>query len=70
MRALSRAMIYVSVPANPKATRIMYQNHYGWFQRIENGLYGLTDKGRDAINKYSSVIEELPDLMELPKKEA
>lgn len=30
------------------ATRLMADNHYGWFQRVEKGIYGLTDTGRAA----------------------
>lgn len=30
------------------ATRLMADNHYGWFQRVEKGIYGLTDTGRTA----------------------
>ena len=26
----------------PHARRIMADNHYGWFQRVETGIYGLT----------------------------
>ena len=32
-----------------KATRIMRDNHYGWFERIETGVYGLSDAGRAAL---------------------
>ena len=32
----------------PKATRLMADNHYGWFQRVETGVYDLTEKGRTA----------------------
>ncbi len=31
-----------------KATRLMSDNHYGWFQRIETGIYDVTEKGRSA----------------------
>lgn len=31
-----------------KATRLMADNHYGWFERVEKGVYDLTDKGRTA----------------------
>lgn len=31
-----------------KATRLMADNHYGWFKRVEKGIYGLTDKGLEA----------------------
>ena len=30
------------------ATRLMADNHYGWFQRVETGIYDVTDAGRDA----------------------
>ncbi len=31
-----------------KATRLMADNHYGWFQRVETGIYDVTEKGRLA----------------------
>ncbi len=31
-----------------QATRLMADNHYGWFNRVEKGIYELTDKGRKA----------------------
>lgn len=30
------------------ATRLMADNHYGWFERVEKGIYGLTPEGRAA----------------------
>ena len=29
-----------------KATNMMAINHYGWFERVERGVYGLTPVGR------------------------
>ena len=29
-----------------RATRIMADNHYGWFLRVETGIYDLSDAGR------------------------
>lgn len=31
------------------ATRIMRDNHYGWFEKLEPGLYTLSDAGRAAL---------------------
>jgi hypothetical protein len=31
-----------------RATRMMADDHYGWFERIETGVYGLTSKGAAA----------------------
>ena len=36
----------------PTATRIMAADHYGWFERIERGVYGLTVKGGLEQIKY------------------
>ncbi|MGJ8544326.1 MAG: DUF2161 domain-containing phosphodiesterase [Sulfitobacter sp.] len=33
----------------PTATRIMRDNHYGWFERLEKGVYGLTPGGAEAV---------------------
>ncbi|MEL6226269.1 MAG: DUF2161 family putative PD-(D/E)XK-type phosphodiesterase [Pseudomonadota bacterium] len=32
-----------------RATRMMADDHYGWFERVERGLYTLSAKGRTAI---------------------
>lgn len=36
----------------PKAGDILRDNHYGWFERLGRGLYGLTEKGRQALAEY------------------
>lgn len=35
----------------PRATRMMADNHYGWFARVEIGIYDLTDAGRAALGE-------------------
>ncbi|KPN64328.1 hypothetical protein SAMN04488527_101337 [Aliiroseovarius crassostreae] len=32
-----------------KATTMMAANHYGWFERVERGVYGLSDAGRMTL---------------------
>lgn len=32
-----------------KATTMMAANHYGWFERVERGIYGLTETGRAVV---------------------
>ncbi len=32
-----------------KATTMMAHNHYGWFMRVEKGIYDVTEKGRAAV---------------------
>ena len=38
--------------ALPDASRIMLSNVYGWFVRVERGVYGLTDLGRAALIRW------------------
>lgn len=42
-----------------RATNIMYQNYYGWFEKISRGTYRVSDKGRKALHEYDSTIELL-----------
>ena len=37
----------------PDAVKILQGNVYGWFERIERGLYGLTASGRVALVKWA-----------------
>lgn len=30
--------------------KVLQSNHYQWFYRIKNGVYGITDKGRNVLN--------------------
>ncbi|MEP3436394.1 MAG: DUF2161 family putative PD-(D/E)XK-type phosphodiesterase [Hoeflea sp.] len=32
-----------------KARALMADNHYGWFERVETGIYGLCAKGAEAL---------------------
>jgi hypothetical protein len=39
-------------PAIPDAAKILQGNVYGWFARAERGIYGLTDAGRAALERW------------------
>lgn len=41
----------------PQATRIMSDNRYGWFERIERGVYGLTEAGRLGLADYGDLAD-------------
>ncbi|MCX7566980.1 DUF2161 family putative PD-(D/E)XK-type phosphodiesterase [Sulfitobacter sp. F26169L] len=32
-----------------RATTMMRDNHYGWFEKVEKGVYGITSAGADAV---------------------
>ena len=36
----------------PDAPKILFRNVYGWFVRVERGLYDLTDLGRAALIRW------------------
>lgn len=39
----------------PAATRIMRDDHYGWFRRVSLGVYELTDAGRKGLADWGDV---------------
>lgn len=42
-----------------KATELMYRDVYGWFLRVDRGVYALSPQGRDALEIYADVVGEL-----------
>ncbi|MCW1933503.1 DUF2161 domain-containing phosphodiesterase [Pararhodobacter zhoushanensis] len=42
----------------PVATRIMADNHYGWFERVSTGVYGLTTAGRKGLADWDGALPE------------
>ena len=40
------------------ATRIMADNHYGWFQRVSPGIYALTAAGRVGLADWDGALPE------------
>ncbi len=51
------AMVAKAAGVKP-ATRIMAENHYGWFQRVETGIYDLTETGRAGLVHWAESWEE------------
>jgi hypothetical protein len=56
-QALAIAHVLSGTPGRPRdirkiapdAAKILRGNVYGWFERIERGLYSLTSSGRGAL---------------------
>jgi len=42
-----------------KAPSILQKNHYGWFVRIERGVYSIGPEGREALKTYNEIVEAL-----------
>lgn len=39
-----------------KTTSILSANHYGWFQRVDRGIYQLTDQARIDLASYPEIV--------------
>jgi hypothetical protein len=46
-----------------RARRIMADDHYGWFERVSVGIYGLTPKGKEAVNNYANELKAIAAAM-------
>jgi hypothetical protein len=63
-QALSVAHALATAPSRPRdlktlapdAAKILQGNVYGWFERIERGLYGLTAKGHAALVTWAGAL--------------
>lgn len=42
-----------------KARRLMADDHYGWFERVQTGVYSLSPKGGQVLNDYASELQRL-----------
>lgn len=42
-----------------KARNLMASNHYGWFEKIDRGVYGLTASGAQALNDYAEDVASM-----------
>lgn len=49
----SRGRDVAAATAVGAATRIMRDNHYGWFERVRPGVYRLTDAGRRGLADWA-----------------
>ena len=67
-QALACAAALASAPQRPRdlklsapdAPKILQNNVYGWFERVERGIYSLTDAGRKALVQWQADLPEAP----------
>lgn len=55
----TKASIVADVTKVEKARLIMSDDHYGWFERTERGIYGLTPKGIEALDEFKDMVAQL-----------
>lgn len=39
-----------------KATQVLQRDVYGWFERVQKGVYAITPKGEQALAQYADVL--------------
>ncbi len=49
-----RGAVVAAATGVAQATRMMADDHYGWFERVERGVYALTDRGREGLRAYGT----------------
>ncbi len=42
-----------------KARNLMADNHYGWFEKIDRGIYGLTPLGAKALSEHADAVTSM-----------
>lgn len=40
-----------------KTTRILYNNYYNWFKKVDRGVYQLTEVGKKELDDYKALTE-------------
>jgi hypothetical protein len=48
--------------AGPKTLSILSGNVYGWFERVERGVYRITQQGREELKTYAHVTRRFAGL--------
>lgn len=43
-------------PSCPDVQKILHRNVYGWFEKAERGVYGLTEAGRSALERWELAV--------------
>jgi hypothetical protein len=54
-----KASVVAKVSGVARATALMAADHYGWFERVERGIYALTPKGVAALGEQAGEIAAL-----------
>ncbi len=55
----TKASIVAKETSVETARRIMADNHYGWFEKISKGIYGISPNGEKAVLDYAQHLKAL-----------
>ena len=62
----SQAKAVAAATGVDRARDILYRDVYGWFQRVERGVYALTPQGTKGLETYADALAALADQDEAP----
>ncbi len=48
-----------------KTLPILYSNFYGWFQRVDRGIYNITAKGKQELKKFPGLVKKYEKIIVL-----
>ena len=48
----TKASVMAEELEEPKARTILYDNVYGWFERIDRGIYALSPRGEEEFTQW------------------
>jgi hypothetical protein len=54
-----KASVVAKTAGVARAATLMRADHYGWFERLSLGIYGLTPKGQAALGDHASALAAL-----------
>lgn len=57
----TKASVVAGATGVPKAATLLLRDVYGWFERVERGIYALTPKGTQALEDYGAAVKALED---------
>ena len=60
----SKGSVIAQATGVETATRLMADDHYGWFERVSVGIYQVTPKGIEAIKEFADQLVVVADFLE------
>ena len=54
-----KASYVAKIAGFEKARNCMAANHYGWFEKVDRGVYGLTPKGAKALESHADDVASM-----------
>jgi hypothetical protein len=45
-----------------ETTKILYDNYYGWFEKVGRGKYRISDSGARALTEYAGILKNIKEV--------